>query len=73
MFPKDAVHRCSPKWSKRHATLLKNDSNAEQLFYRTPLVAASIAKTNQKKQEDILRKDALQIFLLKHNNTKKQN
>ena len=40
-------------------------------FYRTPQVAASVAKTDQKKQE-ILRKDTLQIFLLKHNDAKKQ-
>ena len=29
-----------------------------------------MAKTDQKKQEDILRKTALRIFLLKHNDAK---
>ena len=45
------------------ATLLKRDSNAgaflwnlqnfqEDLFYRTPVMAVSVAKTDQKKQKD---------------------
>ena len=37
-----------------------------------PLVAASVAKTDQKKQKDILRKDTLPIFLLKLSEAKKQ-
>ena len=41
-------------------------------FYRTSLVAASVAKIDQKKQKDFLRKDTLQTFLLKHNDAKKQ-
>ena len=44
----------------------------QQLFCRTPLVAASVAKTDQKKQRDILRKYTLQIFLLKYNDAKKE-
>ena len=40
--------------------------------FRTCLVAASVVKIDQKKQKDILSKDALQIFLLKHNDAKKQ-
>ena len=64
--------------------LLQRDSNTgiflwnfqnlqEHLFYRTPLVAASVAKTDQKKQKDITRKDTqLRIFLLKHNDAEKQ-
>ena len=35
-------------------------------------MAASVPKTDQKKQKDIPRKDALQIFFLKHNDAKKQ-
>ena len=41
-------------------------------FLRTPFLQnTSVAKTNQKKQRDILRKDTLWIFLLKHNDAKK--
>ena len=36
-------------------------------------MTASVAKTDKKKNKDILRKDTLQIFLLKHNDRKKQN
>ena len=35
-------------------------------------MAASVAKTDQNKLKDILRKDTLRIFLLKHDDTKKQ-
>ena len=41
-------------------------------FFRIPLTGASVTKTDQKKQKDILRKNTAQIFLLKHNGTKKQ-
>ena len=40
----------------------------EQLFY-TP-VAASVTKTGQEKQKDILRKYTLWIFLLKYNDAR---
>ena len=33
-------------------------------------MATSVAKTDQKKQKDILRKDTLRIFLLQHNDTR---
>ena len=33
-------------------------------YLRTPLVAASVAKTDQMKQKDVLRKYTLRIFLL---------
>ena len=66
MFTTEAVHRCSSKWPKRPATLLKRLQRrcfpvkfAKLLrtpFYRTPLRAASVAKTDQKK-------DFLRIFL----------
>ena len=36
-------------------------------------MAASVTKTDQKKQKDILKNDTLQMFLLKHNEAKKQN
>ena len=39
------------------------------LFDRTPQVAASVVKTDQKKQ-DIVRNDILRILLLKHNDVK---
>ena len=35
------------------------------------MVAASVLKTDQKKQKDFPRKDTLRIFLLKHNDAKK--
>ena len=35
-------------------------------------MAVSVTITDQKKQKDIPRKDTLGIFLLKHNDTKKQ-
>ena len=34
-------------------------------------MTAPIIKVDQKKQKDILRKDTLQMFLLKHNDAKK--
>ena len=34
-------------------------------------MAASVAKTDQKKQKDVLRKNTLQIFFLKCNDAKK--
>ena len=40
------------------------------LLQNTP-VATSVAKTDQKKQKDILRNNTLQIFLLKHNDASK--
>ena len=43
----------------------------QQLFCRTRLVAAPVAKTDQKKQRDILRKYTLRIFLLRYNDAKK--
>ena len=42
-------------------------------FLQNTLVAASVTKTDQKKQKYILRNDTLQIFLLKHNDAKKQS
>ena len=42
-------------------------NSSEHLFCWTPLVPASVSKTDQKKQKDILRKGTLLIFLLKHN------
>ena len=41
------------------------------IFLQNPLLAASFAKTDEKKQKDILRKYILQIFLLKYNDAKK--
>ena len=38
----------------------------EHLFYRQPLVAASVAKTDQMKRQ-YSKKRYLRIFLLKHN------
>ena len=64
LFTKRLQRKCFPaKFAKFLA----------QLFYRTPLVTASVAKTDKKKNKDILRKDTLRIFLLKHNDRKKQN
>ena len=62
------------------ATLLEKDSNAgmfkwnlrnflEYLFLRTPLGAAFVSKTDH---NDVLKKDTLLIFLLRHDETKKQ-
>ena len=66
------VHRNSSKWPKKPAACEICEIFTEHPFYRTALVAASVAKIDQKKQKDILRKDTLQIFLLKHNDAKKQ-
>ena len=52
----------------------KSGSGSVHLLISTKLLGnlLSIAKTYQKKEKDIPRKDAVQIFLLKHD-AKKQN
>ena len=59
------------EWDFYSPELLSFIATALGKFGSPALVALSVAKTDQKKQKDILRKDALQIFFLKHNDTKK--
>ena len=49
----------------KFAKMFKNTYFTERLSWLLPL------PKHQKKQKDILRKDTLQIFLLKHNDAKK--
>ena len=53
------VHRCSSKWPKTCNSIKKR----LQLFYRTPLVTISVAKTDQKKQKDIQTIYSTSIFV----------